>query len=127
MKRICVSVLLALSFTGCATYQYSKNVKLVAFEDDVAKGKSVGPIRGEDCIWSILGYKMGGTPTLDRAFANARNQSNSGITSAFTSGHAPASSDQAIRYINNVSTERDGFNAGIVGKDCLVVKGTGYR
>jgi hypothetical protein len=127
MKRICVNVLFAFVLTGCATYQYSKNVKLVAFEDNVAKGKSVGPIEGQDCVWSLFGYKLGGEPTLDRAFASARNQSGGGVTSAFTGSHAPASSDQAIRYINNVSTSRDGFNAYIVGKNCLVVKGTGYR
>ena len=110
--------------TGCSTYQYSKNVKMVSFDDEVSRGKSVGPIRGEDCIWSILGYKLGGVPTLDRAFANARNQSDTSITGGTTQS---ASNDKAIRYINNVSTEHDGWNAAVVGKECLVVKGNGYR
>ncbi len=113
-----------LAFSGCTTYQYAKNVKLVSFDDDVTKGKSVGPIRGEDCIWIILGYKMGGSPTLDRAFANARNQSDSSVTGSSTQS---AGSDKAIRYINNVATVHDGWNAGVVGKECLTVKGTGYR
>jgi hypothetical protein len=110
--------------SGCSTYQYAKNVKLVSFDDDVTKGKSVGPIRGEDCIWTILGYRLGGHPTLDKAFANARNQADSSLFGGSTQS---ASSDKAIRYINNVSTENDGFNAVVVAKECLVVKGTGYR
>jgi hypothetical protein len=116
MKKVSILVLLAFGLSGCATYQYSKNVKMVSFDEDVSKGKSVGPIEGQDCIWSVLGYKLGGVPTLDRAFANARN-----------GGSEVASSEKAIRYIDNVSTARDGFNAGVVGKQCLVVKGTGYR
>jgi hypothetical protein len=100
---------------------------MVSFDDDVTRGKSVGPIRGEDCVWSILGYKLGGPPTLDRAFASARNQTTSGIGDSFGRGSAVASNEAAIRYINHVSTEHDGFNAMVVGKECLVVKGTGYR
>ena len=113
-------------FSGCATYQYAKNVKMVSFEDDVTKGKSVGPIRGEDCVWHILGYRLGGNPTLDRAFASARSQTTSGIGSAFSS-KTEALSDKSIRYINNVSSEYDGFDAVVVGKQCLIVKGLGYR
>jgi hypothetical protein len=118
----CIGV---FALSGCSTYQYAKNVKLVSFDDDVTRGKSVGPIRGEDCIWSILGYKLGGVPTLDRAFANARNQTDSGIMGSTST--QSASADKAIRYINNVSTANDGWDAVVVGKQCLVVKGTGYR
>ena len=43
-------------------------MKQVSFSDDVKKGQAVGNIRGEDCTWTVLGYKLGGDPTLDRAF-----------------------------------------------------------
>ncbi len=34
----------------------------------------------------------------------------------------------AVRYMTNVSTEWDGFNAAeIIAKKCIVVKGIGYR
>jgi hypothetical protein len=128
MKQILVTLFLVmvLLLGGCATYQYSKNVKLISFEDDVSKGKSVGPIRGEDCVWHILGYSLGGTPTLDKAFASARTQSKSGIASSFSTS-SNTMDDKVIRYINNVSTDYDGFDAVVVGKKCLVVKGLGYR
>lgn len=126
MKEKITTLLLAgYALSGCATYQYAKNVKSVSFEDNVAKGKAVGPIRGEDCMWQLFGYQLGGQPTLDKAFANARNNASSGLLSS-VKGSADSSGAPALRYINNVSTENDGFNAGIVGKQCLVVKGTGY-
>ena len=127
IKGLTVGACAILCFSGCATYQYAKNVRLVSFEDNVAKGKSVGPIQGEDCIWSVLGYKLGGIPTLDKAFASARNQTGGGITETFSHGDQIAANEKAIRYINNVSTTYDGFNAVVVGKQCLIVKGTGYR
>ena len=108
---------------ACAHYKVADNIKMVSFEDEVHKGRSLGPIRGEDCVWSIGGYKLGGNPTLDRAMANARSQSGGGFTDSFKSNSAKAG---AVRYINNVSTESDGFNAVVVGKECLVVKGIGY-
>ena len=112
---------------GCATYQYAKNVKMVSFEENVVTGKSVGPVQGEDCVWSILGYQLGGMPTLDRAFASVRNQSSSSLVNVMAGATQSTSSDKAIRYINGVSTSNDGFNAVVVGKQCLIVKGTGYR
>ena len=127
LKGLLFGVFALVFFSGCATYQYAKNVHMVSFEDNVAKGKAVGPIQGEDCVWEVLGYKLGGLPTLDKAFASARNQTASTITDSFTHGNQVASSDKAIRYINNVSTSYDGFNAVVVGKQCLIVKGTGYR
>ena len=111
---------------GCTTYPMAQGVKMVSFEDNVEKGKSVGPITGEDCVWSILGYKMGGRPTLDKAMAHARTQSGGGVLDTFKSDK-DTNNTNTLRYINNVSTTNDGFNAVVVAKECLVVKGTGYR
>ena len=36
-------------------------------------------------------------------------------------------SDAGLAYVNNVNTRNDGFNAGIVAKNCIVVSGVGYR
>lgn len=125
MKKLCFGLVCLMTLSACATYPYAKNVKMISFEDDVSKGKSAGPIRGEDCQWSILGYQMGGAPTLDRAFANARSQYSTGVLDSFGGGKKATGNE--LRYINNVSTENDGFNAVIFGKTCLVVKGLGYR
>lgn len=116
-------VMSSLLMGACAHYKVADSIKMVSFEDDVHKGRSLGPVRGEDCVWSIGGYKLGGNPTLDRAMANARSQSGGGVVDSFKSNSAKAG---AVRYMNSVSTENDGFNAVIVGKECLVVKGLGY-
>ena len=103
----------AALLAGCQTLRLAKNVKLIGFEDDVQAGKGVGPLRGEDCQWIVFGYPLSGEVKLDRAFQAARSASN-------------AKGD--VRYINNVKTEWDGFNAAnIVAKNCLVVKAVGYR
>lgn len=96
---------------------------MISYDDDVSAGKSVGPVRGADCTWTILGYQMGGAPTLDKAMANARI----GAGEAFSDQWSKKGNGETLRYINNVSTSHDGFNAGIVAKNCLVVKGAGYK
>src|SRR5690606_24440018 len=105
---------------GCATYKYANNVKMVSFSDDVSKGKSVGNIRGEDCTWKFFGQALGGAPTIDKAFINTRKQASTVQSAGFSSA---ANQADALRYVNNVSTERSGFDAYIVGKDCLIVTG----
>jgi len=118
-------VLIAITSTGCASYNYAQNVKTIAFSDDLTKGKSIGSVKGEDCTWQILGYQLGGVPTVDKAFAHAQH----GTDGASLSGSL--SSDQqgkgSLRYINNVSTKNTGFNAGIFGKACIAATGVGYR
>jgi hypothetical protein len=124
VKRLYLAALSCLFLGGCASYQYAQQVKLVSFDDNIEKGQSVGPIRGEDCTWTILGMQMGGLPTLDKAFINARNQAGSMESAGFKSNEKH---ENTLRYVNNVSTENDGFNALLFGKQCLVVKGGGYR
>lgn len=123
MRFIYLIAVVALS--SCASYKYARTVKLISFEDDVKRGKSVGPIRGEDCQFKVLGVQIGSPPSLDKAFANTRTQSGS-LKRTFSS-NSGAFSDNSIRYLNNVSTEVDGFDAGFFAKQCLVVKGVGYR
>lgn len=123
--RFAAAVVALMGLVGCTTYPIAQKVKLVSFDEDVTKGKSAGPIRGEHCIWTVLGYKLGGQPTLDVAMANARNERSSGMLDAF--GGSKQSSKNPIRYMTNVSTGHEGWNAVVVGKNCLVVKGTGYR
>jgi hypothetical protein len=118
-------MLVLASQLSCLSYQYMKNVKLLSYEENVTTGKSVGPVRGEDCSFMFLGYWFGGEITLDEALANLRTQTSSWDQT--TGNKKTLTTDGAIRYINNVSTTTDGWNAGVAGKNCLVVKGTGYR
>ena len=120
-----VFLILGLSMlSSCATYNYAQKVKTISFDDNLTKGKAIGPIRGEDCTWTVLGNQLGGAPTIDKAFINAKNQSDSLTSAGFSS---KTDDSKQIRYINNASTTNEGFNAGLFGKQCLVVTGVGYR
>lgn len=106
-RAILLGVLLAFG-SGCTSHQYAKKVKMVSFDNNVAAGQSVGPVRGESCQAAVMGYPIGEKASLDGAMANARSQ-------------------HQLRYLNNVSTEDGGFDAYFYSKRCLIVKGTGYQ
>jgi len=124
LKKVLLT-LCALSLSACATYNTAEKVKLVSFDDTPTRGKSIGNIRGEDCTWRFMGYQLGGLPTVDRAFSNARRGISGGAAAAGFSDKADDS--MSIRYVNNVSTKNEGFDAVVVGKSCIVVTGVGYR
>lgn len=126
-KMILTFLSAALGLSGCASYNYAQNLKMVSFEENGVKGKSIGNIRGEDCTWTILGYQLGGAPTLDRAFRNVRNQAGTLESAGLDISDAKNRGGSPLRYVNNVSTANDGFNAGVMSKTCIVVTGVGYQ
>ena len=99
---------------------------MISFEDDFKKGKSIGNIRGEDCQAILFGYALGPAPKLDRAIEHLQRQTQ-GSDLGVSIGDSAKSGGLAIRYLNDVTTDWDGFNAGIFAKHCLVVKGRGYK
>ncbi len=107
-KNFCLIFTLVLA-TSCASYNFAHNVKSISF-DDFTKGKALGNVKGQDCMWTILGYKVDEDPSMEEAFINAKKQS-----------------EGNLRYINNVSTNNTGFNAGFVRKDCLGLTGVGSK
>lgn len=123
MKKISLFIFTVIGLVGCSSYQHAQNVKMISFSDDVSKGQSVGMIEGQDCTWHVMGYKLGGEPTISKAFSNTQHQAD-GVASA---GLKDAKNGNNLRYVNNVSTERGGFDAKIFGKDCLMVKAQGYK
>jgi hypothetical protein len=112
VKKIAIAVVFLLGATGCQTYKYAHQVKLIAFNDDFTKAESVGNVRGKDCQSFILGYATGPEPSLDRALEDAQEQAGKG---------------HRLRYMNDVATDFEGFDAGVYAKRCLVVKGRGYK
>lgn len=124
MRGLWAFPLLFALTTSCTTYRWAKEIKLVAFQDDVKKGKAVGEIEGDDCVFQVLGYRLGGRPQVGRAIHNASKQKKSTIGDSF--GGDQGGGD-GLRYINNLSVKPDGFNAGIFGKDCFLVTGMGYK
>jgi len=109
LHRLAVgALLLGFGATGCTHYQYAKNVKMVSLDGNVAEGRGIGPVRGESCQASVMGYPISEQASLDKAIANTREKNQ-------------------IRYLNNVSTEDGGFDAYFYARHCLIVKGTGYQ
>lgn len=127
MKTSVFLTLGLLFVTSCANYKYAHKVKTISFDDNIAKGKAVGPIRGEDCTWTVLGQQLGGAPTIDKAFINAKTQAGSLHAAGFGALDSNKTANNEIRYINNATTSNEGFNAYLLGKQCLVVTGVGYR
>lgn len=125
MNKVLVAAC-ALCLSACATYQTAQKVSIVSFDDKPTKGKSVGNIRGEDCTWRVLGYQLGGLPTVDRAMTNARRGVDGGLAAAGWKTGA-SNQDIGLRYVNNVSTRNEGFDAGVLAKTCIVVTGVGYK
>jgi hypothetical protein len=109
---------------GCATYSTLREIKLVGFDEDVSKGKSVGQIEGGDCVYHIFGHWLGGNPTISRAFANARKQRTTGVADAVG---GDTSQGDPLRYINNAQVTNDGFDAVVFGKSCIMVTGMGFK
>jgi hypothetical protein len=122
-----LAAVVCLALTGCATYNYAEKIQTVSFTDNLTKGEAVGNIRGEDCTWTVLGNQLGGAPTLDRAFINAKNQAGGLESAGFGAVNSNGGRGQSIRYVNNVHTSQEGFNAYLVGKNCIVVSGVGYK
>jgi len=119
-----IAILTIAGVTACQTAQQAKEIQLVGFGEDVSKGTSLGPIEGSDCVFMVLGYWLGGAPTLSRAMMNARKGKKSSVSDV--AGGAETLGEGA-RYLNNVSVSKDGFNAGIVGKSCINISATGYK
>lgn len=126
MKMNVILTLGLAVLSSCASYNYAQKVKTIAFDDNITKGQAVGPIRGEDCTWTVLNQQLGGAPTIDKAFINAKNQAG-GLTSAGFGSLEKQDASKQIRYINNATTSNEGFNAYLFAKQCLVVTGVGYR
>jgi hypothetical protein len=114
--------------SGCTTYPLARDVQYIAFEEPIGVGRSVGEVEADDCVWSVLGYPLGTQPTISRAMANARLQRKSGMLDSFSSGSegAPQAGNK-IRYLTNVSSGTAGFNAKLISKYCVTVKGVGYQ
>jgi hypothetical protein len=109
LKRLFMLALAAALLGGCTHVIIAKSIKLVGFDDTVKKGRGGGEIEGEDCIHTILGYRLGGSPDVGRAIRSA------------TQGNGNP------RYMNNLRVEPDGFDIGIYARDCYVARGLAVK
>jgi hypothetical protein len=117
-------LLAACALASCQTAQEAKEIKLIGFDDNASKGKNVGPIEGADCVYQVLGYWLGGQPTLQRAIMNARKGKKSSLLEA-ANGDSGVGGD--LRYLNNAVISHDGFSAGVFGKQCINISATGFK
>ncbi len=121
---------MVVGFTSaCATYPAMKEVKHIGFDsenDGVKKGKSLGLIEGDDCVFHVFGYWLGGYPTLNRAIHNARSGKRTAVTDSL-SGRGGSTADGGVRYLNDVKYNYSGFDAKFFGKSCIEVSAMGYK
>jgi hypothetical protein len=96
------------SMPACTTYEYAKDVKMVGFDHDISAGRGVGPVQGESCQGFVLGIPTDEPPTLDKAIADVREK-------------------HALRYLNDVATGFDGFDAIVYARRCITVRGAGFQ
>lgn len=111
--------------SSCTTIPVAERVRLVSQSGEVHRGHAVGPIRGEHCAWKLAGFYLSKPPSLDLAIANASEFSQPDLLDHFFAKKQQEKGE--LQYINNLTTEWSGFNALVIGKSCLVVKGVGYR
>ena len=123
LKKEMLYMAILVFSTGCASTKVAKDVKLVAFDENIDIVSSIGNIEGKDCTWSVLGYRLGETPTVYRAFLNTMNQQDGGGIPLVTAKAAGT----PLKAVRNVSISNEGFSAWVVGKSCIVVTGAGYR
>lgn len=115
---------IGLLLTSCAHYQYTQNLKMLAVEEDISAGQSIGPVQGEYCAVHFFGQYLSGAPTIDKAIMDAANPGHAKEVQAQKNGKLISAK---FRYINNATVDSSGFNALVFGKTCLSVKGTGYK
>jgi hypothetical protein len=113
---------LACATTGCATYPDVGSIKFIGFSDEINKGKPAGQIESDDCVYRVFGYPLGTEPDISSAIANARTGKKSQLSDVV----AQSDSTAKVRYVDNVTAQRGGFNAYVFGKSCIEVKGAGY-
>ncbi len=66
-----------------------------------------------------------GQPSVQKAFAAAAGKSTDGLLDTFSSSQSGG--ELKYRYITDARTANDGFNAGVIAKNCIVLKGKGYK
>ena len=116
--------LVFLALVGCTTYTDVKEIKHIGFSDDLSKGKPIGLITSDDCVYHVMGYALGGRPTINKAISNARTQKKSNLLDTV---HDQGSDLPPIRYATNVTTKRGGFDALVLRKDCIEINGRGFE
>lgn len=123
-KGLGLALLAGSLLMGCTTVQEVREIKLVSFDDDIKKGKSIGEVESNDCVYHIMGYWLGGAPTVRKSLANSRKQRKSSLTDVVAANYD--SDAETVRYIKNVQFEHTGFNYYFFGKRCITTKGLGY-
>jgi hypothetical protein len=127
MKKILCS-LLVIYFVGCMPYNFKHaiDIKIISFSNDLSKGKSMGPMSGQDCSYVYEGYTIGDKPNMGKALENAMSQAGF-FAENFGAKLLGGEKKEVLRYMTNVKAEYEELDAFIFKRICLVVKGDGYQ
>ena len=117
-------ILSACFLTGCASDPLIHEIRLLSFETNVGKGKSLGEVRGEVCGNQFLGLWLGHKPDIQGALEHLRNSVVPKVEQ--TSGSAAVSATNHIRYLNNITVTETGADVLGFGRKCLQITGLGF-
>jgi hypothetical protein len=109
---------------GCASDRLVHEIKLLSFEADVGKGKSMGEVSGEICSIHIFGLWLGTKPDLASSLLQVRNNLMPNVDQ--TSGSAASADTNHLRYLNNIALTESGTELFLFGRKCLRLTGLGF-
>ena len=108
-KALALGAGLLLSVAGCATYRDAADVALVGLTNEQGAGKSIGRIEGKDCGVTVFGYgRQEYDLTINKALDRSRKEN-------------------GLRYVRNLSVEREATDILVYRRVCIIVAGMGYK
>lgn len=82
----------------------------------------------KDCAWKLLGFSIGGGPSYGDAFDKAVSLKNTsfwkGVSDEFSSD--TKLHKFRIKLLNNIQTSEEGWNAYLIGKQCVKLRAVAY-
>lgn len=125
------SLLFVLMTMGCATHKYHdyRYFKSVGLTHDISNLENAGMVSAEDCSWKLLGYNIQADPSFEDAYQNAVGLTEQGFTESMAEGFSSKSrlTQTKVRMLTNIRLRNEGWNALIIGKQCLKLNAIAYR
>ena len=105
-----------------------KQLRMVASSAaEPQKSEQTGPIVGRKCAWHFFSASFSNPPSVQQALNSAMINRNETQWEAIAgSSSTEAIQLNEIRLINNIVVETSGFDAWLIGRQCVFVSGLGY-
>lgn len=122
---------MTLIASGCATHLYHdyRYFKAVGLTHDISNLQNAGVVSSEDCSWTVFKYNIQAPPSLEDAFENAVGLREMGFQESMTDSFSSKSrlTENRVRMLINIRLRSEGWDALIIGKQCLKLHAIAYR